>query len=1483
MKKVKLLFVLFFVCLGVIFLQNNVYASLQNQTDLIRIKSSTIDFTITNTTTISQIIEVFGEPKIVTDSAFGGHAYTFYTDDNYSNYLYIETLKEDKGIIGFASICPGYEVYKDYQGYDDQVSVTQNTPLSGYYINGGYNDQTGNYEVKGGMYYNWNKWVNRNSSDTINLFKNTYRSNPQHYLKGLSEHAAAMYNAICVINGYSSTMEFNEEMFYINEQMKQNGSSLRSYAINMNKKQYVDFIGTRFNFDLAHTNGYYILNPVMYAEMFYEYGTNRHDYTVDYAIMDYDIDNQLITAIGIDKDLLTYYEKVPLTADETSKLERARSLYETAMQTLGDEEANIFATQPISNVASQLKAGELKSNYKSAIITYYNAIRAGQGLSEVTQNADAFNRAQHMAVLNSYIVNEEGGQISHSPAKPAGVSTEFYNTARGWGQVSYAENIAWSNGQEANAYAMRKYIHQFLDDSTETGLTYSHRISLLHPTNSEAGYGIAYTVGALEFAHDEDLSTGNEVVTWPSTGVTFLETLDSYKFNWSAQFYNGYQVKETTTVNVECLTDGKTWTFDTLSSSYTHYYTRYYQTGAEEMKNRVIFGDSTMVPQPGFVYEITVNGLKDENGNTVSYTYRSAFDYADESKYGSPLSNIDITIPENICADPNQSGKYYVPVGEEVDFGAQIDDKVKDIKVTWSTTDQDITLTQSGTVLIPQDYTLGQEIPITVTSDSSEASDTIIIIPYKKKNQITFNPEALEIDLDKTASHKVEITNVNAPATPSEIKWEIASETSPDTFYELDDETISKYIEVNVDSSNNAYVTAKELPYGNNKFRLRATAKTAYGEYQGEILITVNNPVTHVKVFYNYTSNEVYSVTDLGLSVTYSYDEDGIYYGVTSLSYNTILDKTKSNDLFLKTELEPKNTTVSLDTEWEVISGEDVISKKDENGTFSINKYGRAVITARNIESGVIGKIIINVEEPIQNISITGRSETIYYRENSNTDQIEVTRTPVENFSDISYKSSNTLIAKVDKNGLVTFLGSTGQVTITGTHSMDSSVKDTFTYLVKIPVDKLSFGNYYTILRENQTYQNTARPTPTISGASQAITYSSSDPTVASVESTTGKVTAKKVGSATITATLGEGFSDKDNITANYNVHVVRNITSLTVDAPATIDLTEGSKPLTINVVPQNHTDELVSTFVSSNESIASVDENGVVTPHKAGSVVITCTFKSTYEIEGEEIVNVNKTVRKTIRVTSSRINLGSSTYTVNAGNTVNMNATTYPNNDSLNSNMMYKSEDESIVRVDEQGNLIPTGVGSTTVTAYINPDAIHGGTIEATATVYATNNVTSASLSVPEKLTTQDKPKTCSVLLTPANHSDDVKITWESSNPNVARIDSTTGVITPVSAGNTLIRATVIATYTTDRKRTSLSTVLSQSVTVEYVEEPDYLLGDINEDGKINADDAANAIEIFKTNNQTPVNIKKGDMDGNGTVNAEDAALIIEYFKTHH
>ena len=89
MKKVKLLFTLLFVSIVALITQNRVYASLANQTDLIRINNGIIDFTVTNNTTIEQIKEVFGEPKIVTESAFGAHAYTFYTQSDYSDYLYV--------------------------------------------------------------------------------------------------------------------------------------------------------------------------------------------------------------------------------------------------------------------------------------------------------------------------------------------------------------------------------------------------------------------------------------------------------------------------------------------------------------------------------------------------------------------------------------------------------------------------------------------------------------------------------------------------------------------------------------------------------------------------------------------------------------------------------------------------------------------------------------------------------------------------------------------------------------------------------------------------------------------------------------------------------------------------------------------------------------------------------------------------------------------------------------------------------------------------------------------------------------------------------------------------------------------------------------------------------------------------------------------------------------------------------------------------
>ena len=56
MKRVKIVLLSLVVC-AMIYMTHNAYAALPNQTDLIRIHTSTMDYTITNTTTIDQIIQ----------------------------------------------------------------------------------------------------------------------------------------------------------------------------------------------------------------------------------------------------------------------------------------------------------------------------------------------------------------------------------------------------------------------------------------------------------------------------------------------------------------------------------------------------------------------------------------------------------------------------------------------------------------------------------------------------------------------------------------------------------------------------------------------------------------------------------------------------------------------------------------------------------------------------------------------------------------------------------------------------------------------------------------------------------------------------------------------------------------------------------------------------------------------------------------------------------------------------------------------------------------------------------------------------------------------------------------------------------------------------------------------------------------------------------------------------------------------------------
>jgi uncharacterized protein YjdB len=121
---------------------------------------------------------------------------------------------------------------------------------------------------------------------------------------------------------------------------------------------------------------------------------------------------------------------------------------------------------------------------------------------------------------------------------------------------------------------------------------------------------------------------------------------------------------------------------------------------------------------------------------------------------------------------------------------------------------------------------------------------------------------------------------------------------------------------------------------------------------------------------------------------------------------------------------------------------------------------------------------------------------------------------------------------------------------------------------------------------------------------SKKVTWSSSNPSVASVNKTTGKVTAKKTGKVTITCTAADGSGVK----ASCKITVKQPVTKITL-SKSKVTLKKGKK-VTLKVKsisPKNAASKKVK-WSSSNPSIATVDSKGRVKAKKAGTVKIYCT-----------------------------------------------------------------------------------------------------------------------------------------------------------------------------------------------------------------------------------------------------------------------------------
>ena len=218
-----------------------------------------------------------------------------------------------------------------------------------------------------------------------------------------------------------------------------------------------------------------------------------------------------------------------------------------------------------------------------------------------------------------------------------------------------------------------------------------------------------------------------------------------------------------------------------------------------------------------------------------------------------------------------------------------------------------------------------------------------------------------------------------------------------------------------------------------------------------------------------------------------------------------------------------------------------------------------------------------------------------------------------ENATDktIVWSTSDPNVATVSNTGLVTRTAPlinagdqpyTVTITASGANNVVATVTVTAEVLADIPVSSITITPENPVLaaEEGATVQLTATPLPE-NALEKTITWSSADETVATVDQN-GLVT--RVAplynndvpfTVDITATAFSGVTQTVTVTAQVLETVLPTAITISPEEPVLAAVAGSTVQLTVNYTPENTTDRF-ATWSSADETVATVDQNGLVT-----------------------------------------------------------------------------------------------------------------------------------------------------------------------------------------------------------------------------------------------------------------------------------------------
>lgn len=374
---------------------------------------------------------------------------------------------------------------------------------------------------------------------------------------------------------------------------------------------------------------------------------------------------------------------------------------------------------------------------------------------------------------------------------------------------------------------------------------------------------------------------------------------------------------------------------------------------------------------------------------------------------------------------------------------------------------------------------------------------------------------------------------------------------------------------------------------------------------------------------------------------------------------------------------DPADTTDKKDVVW--TSSDTSVVSVAADGTVNALKGGTAEITAKVSDKTAVCKVTVK-EIHLNEISLSKAETTIAKGE---TETLKVIYNPEDTTDDktVIWSSSNPEIASV-KDGVVTAIKA-------GTTEITAKVGDKTAVCkvtVNIPLESITISPSEMRLESGETKSFKVTYNPEDTTDDKTIRWNVEDNTIASVDEN-GNVTGLKGGVTTVSATSANG------LTVSAQVKVLIHTTGLEMSAKEA-EVNRGEEiQLGVNFIPANTDDSKDVIWYSTDQEVAVVNQNGLVTGKKAGTAVIRAVAK-----DGGFTAECTVTVKE---IPLEGIKFEEMFPEMQEGDSVHLYIVYIPENTTDVKDVEWSSSDEKVATI-EDGIVKAVKAGKTTITAKV-------------------------------------------------------------------------------------------------------------------------------------------------------------------------------------